>query len=118
VVASKTGDGVALLSFDGHRGDDNNVYVFATNDYGESWKAIRNGIPDSAGSVHSCASTRVTTTSYSGNELGCGYPGIADKLDSAEKQFPDGASGRHRIQARENDLVLATHGRSIGYLMT
>src|SRR5260221_27646 len=32
VVASKIGDGAALLAFDGHRGDDNNVYVFAPND--------------------------------------------------------------------------------------
>jgi len=31
VVASKTGEGAALLTFDGHRGDDNNVYIFATN---------------------------------------------------------------------------------------
>src|SRR5437016_2394035 len=52
VVASKTGEGAALLAFDGHRGDDNSVYIFATSDYGENWKAIRNGIPDSAGSVH------------------------------------------------------------------
>src|SRR5260370_1363528 len=44
VVASKTGEGVALLTFDGHRGDDNNIYVFTTGDYGENWKEIRNGI--------------------------------------------------------------------------
>jgi len=52
VTASKTGEGAALLTFDGHRGGDNSVYVFATSDYGENWKAIHNGIPDSAGTVH------------------------------------------------------------------
>jgi len=52
VVASKAGEGAAFVTFDGHRSDDYGIYIFATNDYGESWKAIRNGIPDSAGSVH------------------------------------------------------------------
>src|SRR5205085_5895109 len=52
VVASKTGEGAAFATFDAHRSDDYNVYIFATSDYGESWKAIRKGIPDSAGTVH------------------------------------------------------------------
>ncbi len=52
VTASKTGEGAALLSFDGHRSDDYAVYLFSTSDYGETWKAIRSGIPDAGGSVH------------------------------------------------------------------
>src|SRR5208282_4732632 len=52
VVASKYAEGAAFVTFDGHRTDDYNVYLFQTSDYGETWKAIRNGIPDSAGTLH------------------------------------------------------------------
>src|SRR6266568_3627876 len=71
VVASKTGEGAALLTFDGHRGDDNNIYVFTTGDYGENWKPIRNGIPDSAGSVHVVREhPRNTNLLFAGTEFG------------------------------------------------
>ncbi|OLC83347.1 MAG: hypothetical protein AUH66_02810 [Acidobacteria bacterium 13_1_40CM_4_57_6] len=115
VVASKTGDGVALLSFDGHRGDDNNVYVFATNDYGESWKAIRNGIPDSAGSVHVVREhPRNTNLLFAGTEFGLWVSWDRGANWTALKNnFPTVPVDDIEIQARENDLVLATHGRSI-----
>jgi len=52
VAASKYAAGSAYVTFDGHRADDYAVYIFATSDYGETWQAIRHGIPDTAGSVH------------------------------------------------------------------
>ncbi len=115
VVASKTGDGVALLSFDGHRGDDNNVYIFATNDYGESWKAIRNGIPDSAGSVHVVREhPRNTNLLFAGTEFGLWVSWDRGANWTALKNnFPTVPVDDIEIQARENDLVLGTHGRSI-----
>ncbi|OLE58240.1 MAG: hypothetical protein AUG13_00065 [Chloroflexi bacterium 13_1_20CM_2_59_7] len=71
VVASKTGEGAALVTFDGHRSDDYNVYIFSTTDYGETWKAIRNGIPDSAGSVHVVREhPRNTNLLFAGTEFG------------------------------------------------
>jgi len=115
VVASKIGDGAALLGFDGHRGDDNNVYVFATNDYGESWKAIRNGIPDSAGSVHVVREhPRNTNLLLAGTEFGLWVSWDRGANWTALKNnFPQVPVDDIEIQARENDLVLATHGRSI-----
>jgi len=44
VVASKTGEGAALLASMGIAATIT-ASTFATSDYGESWKAIRNGIP-------------------------------------------------------------------------
>jgi hypothetical protein len=115
VVASKTGDGAALLAFDGHRGDDNNVYVFVTNDYGETWKAIRNGIPDSAGSVHVVREhPRNTNLLFAGTEFGLWVSWDRGANWTALKNnFPRVPVDDIEIQARENDLVLATHGRSI-----
>jgi len=63
-------DGVALLTFDGHRGDDNNIYVFATNDYGEAGKAIRNGILIRPEACMWFASIRGTPTSCLQDRVG------------------------------------------------
>ncbi len=115
VAASKTGEGAALLAFDGHRGDDNGVYVFATNDYGENWKAIRNGIPDSAGSVHVVREhPRNTNLLFSGTEFGLWVSwDRGGNWTALKNNFPTVPVDDIEIQARENDLVLATHGRSI-----
>jgi hypothetical protein len=115
VVASKTGEGAALLAFDGHRGDDNSVYLFATSDYGESWKAIRNGIPDSAGSVHVVREhPRSTNLLFAGTEFGLWVSwDRGGNWTALKSNFPTVPVDDIEIQARENDLVLATHGRSI-----
>jgi photosystem II stability/assembly factor-like uncharacterized protein len=115
VVASKTAEGAALVAFDGHRGDDYNVYIFATTDYGESWKAIRNGIPDSAGSVHVVREhPRNTNLLFAGTEFGLWASWDRGANWTALKNnFPTVPVDDIEIQARENDLVLATHGRAI-----
>jgi photosystem II stability/assembly factor-like uncharacterized protein len=115
VVASKTGEGAAFVTFDGHRADDYNVYIFATNDYGESWKAIRTGIPESAGSVHVLREhPRNTNLLFAGTEFGLWVSWDRGANWAALKNnFPTVPVDDIQIQARENDLILATHGRSI-----
>ncbi len=115
VLASKTAEGAALLAFDGHRGDDNSVYVFATSDYGENWKAIRNGIPDSAGSVHVVREhPRNMNLLFAGTEFGLWVSwDRGGNWTALKNNFPTVPVDDIEIQARENDLVLATHGRSI-----
>ncbi|MCU1239611.1 MAG: glycosyl hydrolase, repeat [Candidatus Acidoferrum typicum] len=115
VVASKAGEGAALATFDGHRDDDYGIYIFATNDYGETWKAIRNGIPDSAGSVHVVREhPRNQNLLFAGLEFGLWVSWDRGANWTALKNnFPTVPVDDIQIQARENDLVLATHGRSI-----
>ncbi len=115
VVASKAGEGAAFVTFDGHRSDDYGIYIFATNDYGESWKAIRNGIPDSAGSVHVIREhPRNQNLLFAGLEFGLWVSWDRGANWTALKNnFPTVPVDDIQIQARENDLVLATHGRSI-----
>src|ERR1044072_5764369 len=45
VVASRFAEGTVFVTFDGHRGDDYNPYVFMSTDYGESWKSIKGNLP-------------------------------------------------------------------------
>jgi len=115
VVASKTAEGAAFATFDGHRNDDYNVYIFATTDYGETWKVIRNGIRDSAGSVHVIREhPRNTNLLFAGTEFGLWVSwDRGANWNALKSNFPTVPVDDIEIQARDNDLVLATHGRSI-----
>jgi hypothetical protein len=115
VVASKYGEGAAFLTFDGHRTDDYNVYLFQTSDYGETWKAIRNGIPDSAGTVHVVREhPRTANLLFAGTEFGLWVSwDHGANWTALKNNFPTVPVDDIEIQAQQNDLVLATHGRSI-----
>jgi photosystem II stability/assembly factor-like uncharacterized protein len=115
VVASKIAEGAAFVTFDGHRNDDYNIYIFATTDYGETWKAIRNGIPDSAGTAHVLREhPRNTNLLFAGTEFGLWVSWDRGANWTAWKNnFPTVPVDDIEIQSKENDLVLATHGRSI-----
>lgn len=115
VVASHYAEGTAYATFDGHRSDDYGIYVFVTTDYGENWKTIRNGIPDTAGSVHVVREhPRNQNLLFMGTEFGLWVSWDRGASWTALKNnFPSVPVDDIEIQARENDLVLGTHGRSI-----
>ena len=115
VVASKYGEGKAFVTFDGHRSDDYNVYIFETSDYGESWKAIRKGIPDSAGTVHVIREHPGNANLlFAGTEFGLWVSwDHGANWTALKNNFPVVPVDDIEIQAEQNDLVLATHGRSI-----
>jgi len=115
VVASKYAEGSAYVTFDGHRADDYAVYIFATSDYGATWQSLGNGIPDRAGSVHVVREhPRNANLLFAGTEFGLwiSWDRGATWLP-LKNNFPSVPVDDIEIQARENDLVLATHGRSI-----
>jgi photosystem II stability/assembly factor-like uncharacterized protein len=118
VVASRAGEGAAFVTFDGHRSDDTGVYIYVTSDYGESWKLIRNGIPDAAGTVHVVREhPRNTNLLFAGTEFGLWTsPDRGANWMALKNNLPAVPVDDIQIQARENDLVLATHGRSIWIL--
>ncbi len=115
VVASKYAEGAAYVTFDGHRTDDYNVYIFYTSDYGENWKAIRNGIPDSAGTVHVVREhPKNANLLFAGTEFGLWVSwDHGANWTALKNNFPTVPVDDIEIQARDNDMVLATHGRSI-----
>lgn len=114
IVASRTSAGTAYLAFDGHRSDDFRAYLFVTTDYGQSWKPISNGISNGGGTIHVLQEDPVNPhllfagTEYGAyisfdqgagwSKLGLGLPNVP--IDDIA------------IHPRENDLILATHGRS------
>jgi len=91
------------------------VYIFLTTDYGESWKAIRNGIPDSAGTVHVVREhPRDANLLFAGTEFGLWVSwDRGGNWTALKNNLPTVPVDDIEIQAEQNDLVLATHGRSI-----
>lgn len=45
VEASRFADGRVYVCLDGHRSDDDEPYLFVSEDYGDTWKSLRNNIP-------------------------------------------------------------------------
>ncbi len=124
VVASRFNEGTAYATFDGHRGtaaangSDFNIYVFQTNDYGETWKAIRNGLPDDQGTVHVIREHfRNPKLLFLGTEHGL-YVSFnqGERWNRLKLNLPTVPVDDIAIHPRDNDLVLATHGRSIWVL--
>lgn len=115
VVASKFAEGTAYVSFDGHRSNDFHVYLFKTTDYGQSWKSLGDSIPESAGTLHVIREHPTDKNLlFAGAEFGAYF-----SLDGGAHWnklamgLPTVPVDDIQIQPRENDLILATHGRSI-----
>jgi photosystem II stability/assembly factor-like uncharacterized protein len=118
VLASQYAEGTAYTTFDGHRSDDYSPYIFLTSDYGETWKSLRNGIADTAGSVHVIREHAVNANLlFVGTEFGLWVSqDRGANWSQLKNNLPTVPVDDIQIHARENDLVLGTHGRSIWVL--
>ncbi len=118
VVASKYAEGTAYVAFNGHRSGDFHIYIFRTTDYGQSWHAISNGITEKDGTVEVVREDpKVPTLLYAGTERG-----LFLSFDTGANwsrfmlNLPTVPVDDILIQARDNDMILGTHGRSIWIL--
>src|SRR5258708_7396793 len=118
VLASRYAEGTAYATFDGHRSNDFGIYVYMTTDYGESWKPIRNGLPDDTGIVHVIREHhRNPKLLFVGTEHGLFVsPDQGLRWMRLGLNLPTVPVDDIAIHPRENDLVLGTHGRSIWIL--
>ncbi len=115
VIASHAKEGRAYIAFDGHRNDDFNPYVFVTENYGETWQALTNGLPHAAHVIRE--HPRNADLLFAGTEFGLW---VSLNRGAAWFQFksnlPTVPVDDIAIHPRENDLILGTHGRSIWIL--
>jgi photosystem II stability/assembly factor-like uncharacterized protein len=116
LVASHAAEGRVYASFDGHESDDHGVYLYASEDFGTTWTRIGD-IP--AGHVIRAVAEdlRNPDVLYAGTEFG-----LFASIDRGRHwtrwranlpTVPIYGIAQH---PRENDLILATHGRSIWIL--
>lgn len=113
VEPSATSAKVAYVSFDRHMLNDYRPYVFKTSDGGKSFTNISGNLPDT-GYVHVLREDpRNPNLLYAGTELGlfATYDNGLNWIDLGLKNLPRVAVHDIVIHPRENDIILATHGR-------
>ena len=117
VEASRTAEGTAYLTFDGHRSDDFKPYVFVTKDFGKTWASLANGIPDGQPVYVIREDPKNANLLFLGTEFGVFFSVDAGKQwNSLKLNMPTVSFHDLLIHPRDNDLIAATHGRGIWIL--
>jgi photosystem II stability/assembly factor-like uncharacterized protein len=107
--------GTAYVAVDRHQFDDMHPYIYKTSDYGKTWTKLEQGIPDTQFVRVVREDPKRRGLLYAGTEQGVFV------------SFNDGANWRplklnlptvpvHDLIIKENDLVVATHGRAFWIL--
>ena len=101
----------AYVTMTGYREDDFRPLLWRTDDLGETWKNLSAGLPQEPVNVVR-EDPRSADLLYAGTELGCYMSFDAGRSWSdLGAGLPTVAVHDLTIQARENELVVATHGR-------
>lgn len=113
VTPSRFGKATAYVTFDGHRTGDKTPYVYVTKDYGKTWTSLRDEALE--GYCHKIIEDlQEPDLLFLGTEFGL-YLSVNGGKEWARftGNFPKVPVRDMTIQPRENDLVVATHGRGI-----
>lgn len=115
IEPSRTNAQTAYVAFDRHMFDDFRPYVFKTTDGGKSWRNVAGNLPAKAYVQVVREDPRNPNLLYAGTELGlfASYTAGKDWIALNLKNLPNVSVHDILVHPRENDLILATHGRSI-----
>ena len=113
VITSKHKKERVYVTLNGYRWDDFNVYVYMSDDYGQTWKDISSNIPTSPVNVIKEDPIKENIL-YLGTDNGAYVSFSTGKSwDIFSKGLPNVAVHDIVIQPEAKDLLLGTHGRSI-----
>jgi len=111
IDASHFDAGTAYAAIDRHRLDDIGPYIYRTHDFGKSWTRINNGIPEGAYVRAVREDLAKKGLLYAGTELGVFFSiNDGDTWQPLQLNLP--VSPVHDLVIKDNDLVIATHGRA------
>jgi hypothetical protein len=115
IEASPHDAGTAFAAVDTHKLDDLRPYIFKTTDFGKTWSKITNGIPDGAYTHAVREDPMRKNLLYAGTETGIyvSFDGGAN-WQSLQLNLPN--SPIHDLIVKNDDLVVATHGRAFWIL--
>lgn len=115
VEASAHALGTAYATFDAHREGDFAPYVFRTTDFGATWTPLHGGLPE--GSVNVIVEhPDNAATLFLGTENAAWVSTDGGTSWALLPNAPRTAYDDMIVHAREKDLVMGTHGRSIWIL--
>ena len=115
IEASHSDAGTAYAAVDRHRLDDYQAYLYRTRDFGKTWQRVSNGIPE--GSFLNCVRE---DSVRKGLLYACTEKGVhisfndGDDWQSLQLNLP--VTSVRDLVVHENDLVVATFGRSFWIL--
>lgn len=117
VEPSRVSAGRAYVAVDDHRSDDMRPHVLVTEDFGASWRRLSDGLPP-FGWVHVVREDpRNPDLLYAGTELGIFASwDRGGSWHDLRLGLPPVAVRDLVVHPRENDVVIATHGRSLWVL--
>ena len=115
IDASSFDAGTAYVAIDRHQNDDLKPYIYKTSDYGKTWMKIVKGIPETAFARAVREDPKRKGLLYAGTESGVfvSYDD-GEKWESLQLDLP--VVPVHDLVVKDNDLVLATHGRGFWVL--
>ena len=115
IEASSRDAGTAYLAVERHKMDDFSPYIFKTTDFGKSWTKLIGGLPPND-YVHAVRiDPRRANLLFAGTEQGV-YISFNDGAAWQPLQLNLPTVPINDLVVKNNDLVLATHGRSFWVL--
>jgi photosystem II stability/assembly factor-like uncharacterized protein len=117
LTASRFDDATVYSTFDGHRLNDFNVYVYASRDYGQTWQAIAGDLPKGEVARTITEDLRNPDVLYLGTERGLYVTFDRGKQWARVKaNLPTVPIYEITLHPRDNAMILATHGRGVWIL--
>lgn len=115
VEPSRVNEDLVYVSFDRHMLDDRRPYVYKTEDGGRTFQNITGNLPANAYVWVVREDPKNARLLYAGTELGlyASYNGGGSWTSLALKNLPSVAVHDIVVHPRANDIILATHGRSL-----
>ncbi len=115
IEASPHDAGTAYAAIDRHKLDDFNPFIYKTHDFGKTWTLINSGITAGAYVRSVREDPKLKGLLYAGTETGV-YFSLDDGAHWQSLQFNLPTTPIHDLVVKDDDLVVATHGRSFWIL--
>jgi photosystem II stability/assembly factor-like uncharacterized protein len=117
VAPSRFAAGTVYATFDPHRTGDFGTYAYASTDFGNSWRSIAGDLP--RGEVVRTVTEDLVNADvlYLGTESGLYFtPDRGRRWMRVKGNLPTVPVYEITLHPRENDMILATHGRGVWIL--
>jgi hypothetical protein len=117
LTASAHDVNVVYATFDNHRADDYGTFIYASVDGGNNFRSIGEGIPKGHTITAMAEDPTNPSVLYSGSEFGLFVsPDRGGRWTRIKSNLPTVPIHEIVIHPRDNDMIVATHGRSIWIL--